>query len=49
MREKVQKKGNIAKLLKKVVIGQLFQKDAKAEQKAIFRPPLFRTLRRVHI
>jgi len=41
MKEKAQKEGNIAKLLRKVAIGQLFQKNAKAEQKAIFRPPLF--------
>jgi hypothetical protein len=49
MKEEAQKKSNIAKLLRKVVIGQLFQKNAKAEQKAVFRPPLFRMLRRVHI
>ena len=41
MEEEVQKKDNIAKPLRKVVIGQLFQKNAKTEQKAIFRPPLF--------
>ena len=41
MEEEAQKKGNIAKLLRKVVIGQLFQKDAKAEQKTIFRLPFF--------
>ncbi|NVM20431.1 MAG: hypothetical protein HWN68_01445 [Desulfobacterales bacterium] len=34
MKEKVQKKDNIAKLLRKVVIGQLFEKNAKADEDA---------------
>jgi hypothetical protein len=48
-KEKAQEKNNVAKPIRKTAIGPAVQKDARAEPKVIFRPPLILTLRRVHI